>query len=369
MPEHFLDEDQLRDVIAEAYHELDQKSLRATGETIAQAASEKASFRLDSGIVRPKDAAPSVTFTVQTKTGPAASVARDFLRRLSAQVRLIRREQAPLRDEVMTLPDNVKRRLQDTNQPLTLGQCISHRQGRDGSLGCFVEVDGARAILSASHVIAKAGLIESPMMPERNHIYQPGCGYAAAKRDHVVGRLSEYFSEIRAAGATNTTDGAIAFLTTDRQNTAENTIPVGLGFPHEGEQIQGITDLGDVSTGDRVFKIGQTTGLTFGTVSGLGERANDVKVSEVGSCSFVNFVKVQWDDGKVFAASGDSGAVYILEKNMTALAIHITSYPIRSELKIGNDSNLLEIPFKRKQNHSLGCPIQAFREEFAFELL
>jgi hypothetical protein len=367
-----LSAEELLALSRDAFEKLDHLSRKHNSNSpAAQASKSKPTYRLDAGVIRRKDSKALLSLTVQTKTGAAVDVARAYLEEHPDQVEILRRSRNPVEFPANQNHKQAGKRLRGHNRPLCIGQCISHLDGSNGTLGCFVEANGEAGILSASHVLARSGRVKFPIEPNENYVFQPGCGGDKdANAKHVIGHLSsDMFSMIR-EGATNETDGAIASLVSGLESGIQNAIPCGFGFPHEGREIKGITDLSDAHEGDKVIKIGRSTGYTEGQLKSISQRVAKIDVPNAGLCDFDNFVQVKWLDGEVFAADGDSGALYILEKNFTALAIHVTSFEFKSELIFQEGFNkVIETLFEKPYASSFGCSMAALKEKFGFELI
>ena len=62
--------------------------------------------------------------------------------------------------------------------------------------------------------------------------------------------------------------------------------------------------------GDRVFKVGRTTGLTFGTITAVGTVVGSIDYA-LGSCWFRQQVEIVGDNGTLFSDHGDSGSAIL----------------------------------------------------------
>ena len=357
---------QLRD---DALDALNDQSFANTNTPATQASKKSPSYRLDSGIDNPKDGPPSLTFVVQTKTGTAVEVAKSFAEAHPGQIRVFRRKQTPTEDATVQR-NKATQHLSSYHRPLMMGQSISHMEGGNGTLGCFVELNGDAAILSASHVIARSGRIDLPIQPNENFIFQPGCADDEANAESIVAALkAQLYTVIRKEGL-NSTDAAIAHLIPGLDDGISNTVPQGLGFKYEGKAISGVTDMSTVYSGDRVFKIGMATGQTWGTVKEVDFNVRKIRVPHVGVVDFENFVRVQWDDNEQFATSGDSGSIYVLEKDMSALALHVTSYEFSEELTLGQKLKQWITQDIDGSNYcSFGCSMESLQSKFDFQLV
>ena len=133
-----------------------------------------------------------------------------------------------------------------------------------GTLGCFVKVaSGEIAILSNNHVVAgeNSGQIGDA-------IYQPGSAtldptqHAASLSGFVALKTSPFGASIAAGNVTlNEVDGGVAKLEVGVQYL-QAYLPTRTASPPTGIAV--------ASVGDKVHKVGRTTGLTYGTVKQVG---------------------------------------------------------------------------------------------------
>lgn len=363
-----LDISELNKIRSDIRQEIDQRSKDVNGLPASEAATRSPSFRLDSGISKRESSPPVLTFTVQTKTGAAVEIAQNYAEEYPAQVEIFRRERDTLGEPTSEVTPKSAQKLKSKRRPLSIGQSVSHMTGQDGTLGCFIEYDGQPALISASHVIAKSGRIKLPVDPTENYIVQPGGGASQVDAKDVVAALSEgNFSIIRADGV-NDSDLAIADLIEGIE--VSNEFPKGFGLPFEGQAISGISDLDNVVDGDRVFKIGIGSGVTWGTLREIDVSIKKISVPKVGLVDFDNFLRVEWDDGAVFAAPGDSGAVYVLEKDLTALAVHVTSFKYKSKQTFDlKEKKPVFYDFVDGKFSSFGCALEPLAKKYKFEIL
>lgn len=61
------------------------------------------------------------------------------------------------------------------------------------------------------------------------------------------------------------------------------------------------------AAGDRVYKVGRTTGLTYGTVKQIGVVVGPVPY-DPGMCWFRQSIVIEGDNGATFSDHGDSGS-------------------------------------------------------------
>ena len=175
---------------------------------------------------------------------------------------------------------------------------------RSGTLGCFVKLeDGQIGFLSSNTFMAKGnrGALGS------SGIYQ--FNIETSSLDSHVGTLTA-FVPLDLEGGINLVDVAVATL-----DKGINYYP---GFhSHYGlPQLQGI---GEAKIGDRVFKVGNETGLTHGTII-----ETNVTVA-VNSGSFTlkydeSFI-IEGMENKRFSTLKDSGALVVREKDGVVLGL------------------------------------------------
>jgi len=172
-----------------------------------------------------------------------------------------------------------------------------------GSLGCFVQLaDGRPAILSNNHVLAG----ENRGIRGHDRILQAGGpSFVAAE---LIAVLSEYVDlRFSPPGATlqagtailNEVDAGIAVL--------EPSISFSQAYL-PSRQLTAPEATASARPGDRVFKIGRTTGLTFGEVTDIGTIVGPIPYGP-GQCWFRRSIVIEGVDGTLFADKGDSGAV------------------------------------------------------------
>jgi len=172
-----------------------------------------------------------------------------------------------------------------------------------GSLGCFVQLsDGRPAILSNNHVLAG----ENRGVRGRDRILQPGDSSFVA--DELIATLGEYvdlqFSPADAmlqAGTVvfNEVDAGVAVL--------EPSISFSQAYlPFRKLAAPEVT--ASARPGDRVFKVGRTTGLTLGEVTDIGTIVGPISYGP-GRCWFRRSIVIEGADGTLFADKGDSGSV------------------------------------------------------------
>jgi hypothetical protein len=170
-----------------------------------------------------------------------------------------------------------------------------------GTLGCFVRsADGAVALLSNSHVVA--GMNRG--MKGTDRITQSGS--SKFNPDDHVATLTDYIeikpTPFESAMVFNEVDAGIAVLK-DRVDYLQSF------RPERGRKSPRGTSL--PRPGDRVFKVGRTTGLTTGSIESVGEEVRGVQYERVGPCGFRGTFTIRGSSGTLFSDHGDSGSVIL----------------------------------------------------------
>lgn len=171
-----------------------------------------------------------------------------------------------------------------------------------GTLGCFVRLaDGDPAMLSNNHVVAG----ENRGLKGRDRILQPGStAHVAADQvavldDFLAIQYSPPGATPRRGGVTfNETDAGVARL--------EPGVRFSQGYlPFRRLIAPSVTAVARV--GDRVFKVGRTTGLTYGEVTDVATIVGPVHY-DPGPCWFRRSITIEGVNGTQFSDKGDSGS-------------------------------------------------------------
>lgn len=211
--------------------------------------------------------------------------------------------------QAATLPE------QEQQRPLTLGlqvQNIDHdmRGGATGSgyrtvgtLGCFVLRGGAVQMLSNNHVLAGENQAHLG-----DRIQQPGA--LELVLEQVVAELSAFvpltFTPEGQLGlgmdeGVNFVDAAIARLTAGVDHLRAY-------LPHHPVRAPGTVR--EPQLGERVYKVGRTTGLTRGQVSAVLVEAGPVGYDR-GEAYFRRSFAVRGVMSTLFSSGGDSGSAIV----------------------------------------------------------
>jgi hypothetical protein len=212
-----------------------------------------------------------------------------------------------------------------------------------GALYCTVGTLAARVTdgsgvyaLSNAHVYALEGSSPSGAVTtglNGDRILQPGrvdmtaqaCGSTQEINAAVIGRLWSYVPIVFGKKANNTVDAALATTTADQVGTAT---PAGAYGTPSATTVQ-------PALGQLVQKLGRTTGLTQGTVTGVN--ATVMIRYDKGQTRFVKQVVIQGSDGS-FSDSGDSGSLIVTQNGNFPVALLFAGSPSST---IGNPIDLV----------------------------
>ncbi len=183
-----------------------------------------------------------------------------------------------------------------------------------GTLGGFVRLgDGRPALLSNNHVVAG----ENRGLRGADRILQPGNlafdseGQIAVLTDFVALRFSPFGASPKEGTAIfNEVDAGVAAL--------EPSVSFVQGYlPFRG--LVAPQSIASALPGDRVFKVGRTTGLTIGEVTEVGTIVGPVGYGP-GPCWFRRSFVIEGIDGTLFSDKGDSGSL-VVRTNGEAIGI------------------------------------------------
>lgn len=176
-------------------------------------------------------------------------------------------------------------------RPVPIGVSIGNiNECSSGTLGCAVEKNGTRYILSNNHVLARENASstgESIIQPGR---YDVKC---AIRTTDIIANLFDFEPIIFSTNADNVIDAAIA-----------TTTNVGVSTPAGFYGTPSATTV-TPALGLAIMKVGRTTELTTGTITGVNVTVN-VGYSS-GTARFVNQIMTS----RKFCKAGDSGALVV----------------------------------------------------------
>ncbi|SDP86464.1 hypothetical protein [Phyllobacterium sp. OV277] len=184
-------------------------------------------------------------------------------------------------------------------RPLLIGASIGHFSITAGTLGGFAQhtESGKTVILSNNHVLANENKAKIG-----DAILQPGAYDGGKKNKDKVGELLA-FVPVK-SGMNNLVDAAIASIDADIGFDAVTLTGAG--------KLKGLRKT-PLRPGDKVFKVGRTTGITQGTVTAI--EVDDVVVSyEFGDIGFDSQIEIETSGSGPFSSGGDSGSVIMDEK-------------------------------------------------------
>jgi hypothetical protein len=174
-----------------------------------------------------------------------------------------------------------------------------------GTLGCLVRTsDGFPALISNNHVIAG----ENRGIRSDDRILQPGHSafdpalQIAVLEDFVALEPSEPgAAPIKGTVTYNTVDAAIGRLI--------KGVPYSKGYLPT-RAVGAPSGVAPAMYGDEVFKVGRTTGLTFGVVTDVATVVGPVLYGP-GECWFRSSIVVEGLNGTLFSDHGDSGSAVL----------------------------------------------------------
>jgi hypothetical protein len=183
------------------------------------------------------------------------------------------------------------------NRPLRIGGSISHASVTAGTLGCFVSRaagdEGPDLILSNNHVLANENRAR-----RGDPILQPGRADGGRARDDRVGTLDRF---VRLRRTSNQVDAATASLDPDLEYYVDWLEGRGALAGVREEPLE---------TGERVFKLGRTTGLSEGRISAV--EVDDVVVGyDTGDLHFDDQLEIAPVGSEPFSLGGDSGSLIV----------------------------------------------------------
>jgi hypothetical protein len=186
--------------------------------------------------------------------------------------------------------------LQSVRRPLVIGCSVGHVAAPAGTLGLIARhrKTGRTVLLSNSHVFAQAGLAQPGDV-----VTQPGRTDGGGVDDHVGVLLD--FVPMKSDGA-NFVDAASVIV--DDSIQLDNS-----GIPGIGP----VTVQADepIAPGDKVKKLGRTSGLTQGEIMATELDHIEVDYIDVGTIVFDDQIEIRGLPNAPFSTGGDSGSLVV----------------------------------------------------------
>ncbi len=174
-----------------------------------------------------------------------------------------------------------------------------------GTLGCFVKLaDGSAALLSNNHVVAG----ENRGQKGTDRMLQAGS--SSFVQGDFVATLKDFVAVHPSPTSASVVAGNVVF----------NDVDAGVASMHSGASFrQGFhssrslavpTGTSSPKVGDKVLKVGRTTGLTYGEIKDIATIVGPVSY-DPGSCWFQASLTIEGDNGTMFSDKGDSGSAIV----------------------------------------------------------
>ncbi|HLG93945.1 MAG TPA: hypothetical protein VI546_03825 [candidate division Zixibacteria bacterium] len=179
-------------------------------------------------------------------------------------------------------------------RPVPIGVSVGNdNECAAGTIGCVVEKEGQKYILSNNHVLARqnAATIGEDIVQPGRYDSKPKCAHIA---DNKVADLSAFVPIVFSTLANNRVDAAIALYSTTDITCA--TLPAYYGFPSSTPVAAFV--------GQSVKKVGRTSSLSTGSVTGVNATVN-VGYS-AGTARFTGQIITT-----SISRSGDSGSLVV----------------------------------------------------------
>ncbi len=174
-----------------------------------------------------------------------------------------------------------------------------------GTLGCFVKLTGGGiAILSNNHVLAgeNRGVMGKDRILQNGDLTFSSAQHVATLSNFIALKPSPANARpARGNVVFNAVDAAVAELET-AVTFGQHFLPTrSLPGPH-GTAVPKV--------GDKVFKVGRTTGLTRGTITAVGTVVGPIAY-DPGNCWFNQQFEIVGENGSLFSDHGDSGSAIV----------------------------------------------------------
>jgi len=184
-------------------------------------------------------------------------------------------------------------------RPLVIGASTGHVDVPVGSIGAFARDGNTLCLLSNSHVLANENRGQIG-----DSVIQPGLSDGGRDPQDRVGTLHRFVP--LSWTEPNYVDAALAELSRDVEYD-----PVKLrGIPDQAEGRLTGTGALRRQDGEKLYKVGRSTGATSGRVTAF-ELSNLVVGYEQGDAIFDEQIEIESIGGGAFAEGGDSGATAV----------------------------------------------------------
>lgn len=196
-----------------------------------------------------------------------------------------------------------------------------------GTLGCFVQLADGAGILSNNHVLAG----ENRGVDGHDRIAHPG--NAELKPATQVATLARYARLQTSPAGASVADGSAILNDID---AAVATLGSGINYRQAylaSRLAAAPQGAAPAQVGDKVHKVGRTTGLTLGTVRQVGAVVGPVGYG-AGPCWFRRTIVIEGHQGATFSDHGDSGSVIVRD-----------------------DGKVLGLLYAGNGTHTFACPI------------
>jgi|SRR6267143_2491729 len=174
-----------------------------------------------------------------------------------------------------------------------------------GTLGCFVKLaDGSAAVLSNNHVLAG----ENRGQKGSDRILQAGSG--SFTQNDLIATLQDFVAVQPSPPNASVAAGNVVLNQVDAGVAAvANGTSFGQGY-HPSRSLTVPASSASPKVGDKVFKVGRTTGLTYGEITDIATIVGPV-VYDPGPCWFQGSLTIEGDNGTMFSDKGDSGSAIV----------------------------------------------------------
>jgi hypothetical protein len=177
-----------------------------------------------------------------------------------------------------------------------------------GTLGCFVSAAGRTCLLSNNHVVAG----ENAGVTGADRIVQPGD--LAVSPGDVVATLQAFEPLVASPAGATVAGGNVMFNVVDAGIAAVDAA-ASWTQGYLPSRKRSITGTATPKIGDRVFKVGRTTGLTVGGIVSVSDVVGPIPYDLPGvhgaHCWFRDSFTVEGDNGTTFSDHGDSGSAIV----------------------------------------------------------